>query len=654
MMNGEGHGRTERILVAVGASPSSANLVHWAARFARMRDAECLALYVDSGAALGPEGRRRLDDNLCLARTLGARVEVLPGGDLAKSILDAAREKGVFLIVVGRSGLSRPRLFPKTITVSDRIVREAGAIAVAVVQDRDAPPVPPSTVPANGPRGTLRELWIARFARIAAAAALFAGLIIIGYSIAPIITYRGVALVYLAAILGLSFFANPGTVALCALVSALALNFFFIPPRYTFSIGEPADWLLFGVYFLVAFVTGGLVARLRSREKLLAQRQRAASFLLEAAEKLAPCSSAAEAAATAASLAIGYFGLPVFVFADESGGADAVGEADGVLVRGGASTDEMFTAAARRAFTGGIDESAGPDGARLRAIPSSGGDRAGVVIGIELPEGRVWTVSDDELISSLGKTLALIIERERSEEASRRSSLELGSQRLAKVLLDSVSHEMRTPLTTITGSLSALRDDALAERPDARKAILEGALDASASLNRIVEDILSAGRIESGMLKLKREATDPADIVESAVEESRSSLGDRDLSIRLPAVPRPAVLDGALVSRMVANLLRNAGKYSWPGAPVELALAEEGAELIIRVVDAGPGVDREREATLFEKFKKSEGRSKGGLGLGLAICKGIAEAHGGSISAYSGTGTFTVEARFPGCVEEEA
>ena len=105
---------------------------------------------------------------------------------------------------------------------------------------------------------------------------------------------------------------------------------------------------------------------------------------------------------------------------------------------------------------------------------------------------------------------------------------------------------------------------------------------------------------------------------------------------------------------MVANLLRNAGKYSWPGAPVELALAEEGAELIIRVVDAGPGVDREREATLFEKFKKSEGRSKGGLGLGLAICKGIAEAHGGSISAYSGTGTFTVEARFPGCVEEEA
>jgi two-component system, OmpR family, sensor histidine kinase KdpD len=435
--------------------------------------------------------------------------------------------------------------------------------------------------------------------------------------------------------------------------SALALDFFFIPPLYMLTIGAPQDWVLFGVYFIVAFVTGSLVSRIRSRERLLRDREGAASFLFGAAQLLSECSSVEAAAEAAAGLAEEQFETAAAIFVD-----DGEGRLD-PLPRGKAAAEiderEFDIAAysfAERVLCGAMTDTL--PSARLRYLPATAGEKAAGVIGLLIPSGRVWTRADDNLLQSLGRTLALSIQRFQSEARSRRAVLRLESERLGGILLDSVSHELRTPLTTITGSLSALRDDRLAENADARRAILANALEASDRLDEVVEDLLSLSRIESGMLQLARRPIDLAELARAAMARAGRELAARRVEISVPeelgtaGSDSAALVDASLASRLAANLLRNAARYGPPDLPISFALEAGPESLVIRVRDRGPGLIEDELSSLFSKFKRGRGAKGGGLGLGLAICRGIAEAHGGSIAARNAPGGgLEVEARLP-------
>ncbi len=632
----------ERILVAVGPAPGSAYLVRWSRRTAYALRADWTAIHVDTGAALIPADQERLEANLALARKLGAEVLVVPGADVAEAVIETARAKGASMIVVGRSGLSRlgPGPGPRRASVSDRIVRDAAPIDIAVVQD--------SATPAKDrPLAWLKRVFAAPPRQYALIAAAFATLAALAEILAPALGYRSIALLFLAAVLGLSFVAGPGPVAAIAVLSALALNFLFIPPLFTFSIGRTEDWILFSVYFLVAFVTGSLVSRVRSRERLLRDREGAAAFLFGAAQLLSESASVEAAADAAARLAEEHFATEAAVFVDDG---------EGVLDpaprgKAGKKIDEReFDIAAysfaERVLCGAQTETL--PSAALRYLPAAAGERAAGVIGIVPPPGRVWTRADDNLLQSLGRTLALSVERFRSEARSRRALLELESERLGGILLDSVSHELRTPLTTITGSLSALRDDALAEKREARQAMLANALEASDRLNRVVEDLLSISRIESGMLRLDRRLVELPELARAAIARAGPELASRRLELSAPEDGVTAFVDAALAARLAANLLRNAARYSPPDAAISFALEGEGGGLVIRVADRGPGLPEEDLASIFSRFRRGRAAKGGGLGLGLAICKGIAEAHGGSIRARNAIGGgLVVEARLP-------
>ena len=548
-------------------------------------------------------------------------------------------------------------------------MREAAPIDVAVVQDSASNP------PAR-PLALLKRAFASSPRQYAFLALAFALLTLAGEILAPFLGYRSVALLFLAAVLGLSFVARPGPVAGLALLSALALDFFFIPPLYTFTITAIEDWLLFAVYFLVAFVTGSLVSRVHSRERLLEEREGAASFLFGAAQLLSECSSAEAAAEAAARLAEEHFGTEAAVFIDDGEGA-----LDGAP-RGKAAPRvdaREFDVAAysfyERAFCGAGTETL--PGAALRYLPAWAGASAGTaegesasgVIGLAIPAGKVWTRGDDNLVLSLGRTLALSLERFRSEERSRKVLLRLESERLGGILLDSVSHELRTPLTTITGSLSALRDDALAERAQARKAILANALDAADRLDGIVEDLLSISRIESGMLALDRKPVDLPELARAAIARAGPELSGRPLEVSAPEdteqaqedsrpalkESRPVLVDSSLAARLAANLLRNAARYSPAGEAISFALEAGPAGLVLRVRDHGPGLPEDELAEIFAKFKRGRQAKGGGLGLGLAICKGIAEAHGGGIRARNAPGGgLEVEALLPSGPAREA
>lgn len=633
-----------RILVAVGSSPSSAYLVRWARRAAWALKATWLAVHIDSGPGLGEADSARLEANLALARGLGAETLVVQSEDIAGALVQTAKRQSASMIVIGRSGLSRLGLLPRRATVPDRIVREAGPIAVAVVQDAITPRRDLTLAGA-------RQILKAPPRQYALLGAIFLLLVAGGSLLSPLVGYRAIALLYLAAVLGLSFVASPGPVAFLAVLSALTLNFLFIPPRFTLRIDSVEDLILFAAYFLVAFVTSALVTRLRTKEGYLKEREGRLSFLFQAAERLAACRNVDDAASVAADIVEEHFEAPAAVLVTDAGGRlreVAAGQAAAML-------DSRELAAAAYALKEGKVCGHGSEAlpsARLRFIPALFQEESSGVIGIRPQEDRPWRRSDDNLVLSLGRTLALIIEREKAESRCRAAALELESDRLSRVLLDSVSHELRTPLTTITGSLSALTDERLATSPEARHDLIQGALEASARLDRIVEDILSMSRIESGSLCLSRSLVDLEDLARDAILSVGPELEPSRVRVLIPEGSRPASLDFGLSSRLLCNLLRNSARYAPSTSPVSLSFREEGRDLIVEVADRGPGVAEAELATVFERFRRGRKAGGPGLGLGLAICRGIALAHGGSLEAHNAPqGGLRITWVLPGCLE---
>ena len=622
----------ERILVAVGSAPNSAHIIRWARRTAYALRADWIALNVETGVPMRGDDRKRLEDNLELARRLGAEVIVARGSDVPKAVVEIARSKEVSMIVVGRSGL-RALGAPRRSSISERIMREAAPIDIALVQDS-------GTQAKERPFARLRRTFGAPPKEYAFLAAAFAVLVGLGELVAPLVGYRGLAFVFLAAVLGLSLVASPGPVAILAIVSALALNFFFIPPLYTLSIGSPEDWLLFAVYFLVAFETSSLVSRVRSRESLLRERERTASFLFGASQVLSDSHSVEEAAAAASNLIKAHFGAEAFILVDNGDGRlsrpTESGEASDLPDR---DFDVASYAYAERAVCGARTGTL--PSAQYHYVPAFSGEEAVGVIGVHVPPEAVWTRASDELLQSLGRTLALAVLRRRSDERSRDASIRLESERLGGILLDSVSHELRTPLTAITGALSALGDEELASKPETRRDLVANALEQSDALNGVVEDLLSLSRIEAGILRLKRAWVDLPELAAGGVDRAGSELSARRVEI-VAADDATAFVDATLVARLAANLLRNAARYSPSQEPIVFRLEERTAQggdaLSLCVRDHGPGLPPEELSTVFDKFARGRDAKGKGLGLGLAICKGIAEAHGGSIMAKNAVG----------------
>jgi len=628
------------IAVGIGSSPNSVRLVEWAHKAAAAMHVDWIAFHIDGGAILGREDRDRLEENLTLARNLGAQVATVIGADVVRTLIAAAAVRGATMLVVGRSGLSRIGRFQGKATISDRLLREADTLDVVVVGDS-------TPHRRNFALASAVKAFSAPFSQYGLLVAVLVLVTAICMALESTLGNRSVALLYLAAILLFSLVSNPAPVALLAVGSSLAYNFFFITPRFTFAIASPEDIILFGLYFLVAAVTGFLSSGLRSRERLLLKRDKVATLLLAAAERFAELKSVSAAGATAAELVERYYGGPAVVYVTPDGN-----QLESYCLRGVASLSHADEEAAKAcAATGEICGAGTPRlaSAEFRYISARAGERPIAAIGFSIKTKKGRTSGDDELFSALGRSLALFMERERSEEYSRKAILELESERLAKVLFDSVSHELRTPLTTITGSLSALKDDEIASDVIARSELLEGALCSAGRLNKVVEDFLSISRMESGRLKLCLEPIEPSFIGATASAATAEALAGRHFSISLPAKPREYRLDAALVGRLAVNLLENACKYSRNNGDVELRLQECGEGLSLAVRDAGPGFSDERMRLPFSKFRRTEGDQPGGLGLGLAICRGIAEAHGGRISARKVEDGFEVEAIFPDC-----
>jgi two-component system sensor histidine kinase KdpD len=615
----------ERLLVAISPSPNSAHLIRWTRQRAFYLKAEWTALFIDTGAPLTDSARESLRRNMNLARQLGAAVVTVPSENVPLSVIRFARSNAITEIVVGKSGPVRVSPILRRRRIEEQIMRMSGDIDVALVKEKGAS--------LARQRMRLSSYLRPERASIAKMVLVIAGVTGISLLALPVIGFRSVSILYILAVIGLAFFTSRAAVIVAAGLSAILWNFFFLPPRFTFYIANLEDVLMFFLYFVTAAALAFLMSRLRKNQSMLALRARKMSLLVDFSQALSQQHTLTEIVRTGLEHITRYLEAETIVMLKDTAG----GLERSVRSLTNASIDEKEFGVARWCFDNRTPCGKYTDTlhmAQFHYIPLLTPDAAAGVLGICPRDGTSWLLDQEDSLQVLGRTLALSIERDLLAEENRRNLMARESERLGRVLLNTVSHEMRTPLTTIKGSITALMDAATGGDAEARGLLLSETLTAADRLNAIVENLLSMSRLESGMLRVKRSETDVVDLISVVADALRRQSKGHPLSIRIDEEVPPVSLDFVLMVQALTNILLNSARHTPAGTPIQINVEKIGNGVGFTVADEGPGVSPDELPHLFETFFRGKNAATGGVGLGLSICKGIVEAHGGRISAF--------------------
>jgi len=615
----------ERVLVLIGSDAMAASLVRAGRRLSdMMMNAPWTVAHVERPNAAPPsaEAAQSLREALKLTEQLGGATVVLSGDDVVESVLDYARRNNLTQIVVAKSARRR-RPFQRSLI--NALLTETHGAAVHVITEsaeaEGAPAAPASaqrTIPWRGHLGALATVAVA--GGIAAVVDRYA-------------QSANLAMVFMLSVLlsGLAFGLWPAFTA--ATTAALVYNFFFLEPRLTFYIGHAADVFTFAVFFAVAMTTGWLTGRIRDQSRAVSRRASAISAVLSATRRLSAAAQAEEAAtvlaeqlaaATSAAAVVLTPSGDDIVIAAAAPALDALSAGDMAAARwawekgepAGAGTGTLPNAAWTFRPLQGVTSRAGVAGVEPKAVASEDGER---------------------FVSALLDQGAVALERaEFAAEAAGAEALRR-SDRLRSALFNSISHDLRTPLSTVLGSATTLIDFGKTLAPKVQADLLLSIREEAERLNRYVGDLLDMTRLEGGGLSTRREWADVRDVLRAAVERVKRRLGARRLDRDFPAQLSMVKADPSLLEQALVNILENAIAYSPDGTTIEVAAYEDRGNVVISIEDEGRGIPTTELERVFERFRRMEeatDRGKG-AGLGLAISKGFVEAMGGRIAAAS-------------------
>ena len=623
----------ERILVLIAGDRMSNSLVRAGRRLADLMDAPWTVAHVErpnrpAGAALTA---RRVTEALKLAEQLGAITVVLTGDDLPGAVLAYARRNNVTQLVVGKSRDSRWRVLAGR-SLAHALMRRSGGAALHFVSagapDADAGE-PTPTPPRRGFgawRGDLGGLALVALANGVA------------FAIDRYSTGADLAMIFLASVLagGLLFGLRPALLA--AATAAFTYNFFFLEPRFTLQIGHPGDVLTFVIFFAVAAATGWLTGRVRDQARLSSQRAAAVTALLAASRRLSAATTEAETAqalADQASAASG--GRAVVLLAPAGELIQAAGAPAIALLTTGAM------AAARWSWEKG--EAAGTGTGTLPQVgwtfwPLVGSRGRAGVAGVEF-NARAGP-DDERLVAALLDQGAVALERAELAAATVENEALRRSDKLRAALLNSISHDLRTPLSTVMGSATTLIDYGKTLKPEVRADLLLSIREEAERLNRYVGDLLDMTRLEGGALNTRSEWTDARDVLDAAIARVSRRVEHRQLIRDFPPELTSVRIDPGLLEQAIVNILENAIAYSPDASHIDVAAYEDRSNVVISIEDEGPGIPQADIERVFEKFRRLEepsdrgrGERNKGAGLGLSIAKGFVEAMGGRIAAAS-------------------
>jgi two-component system sensor histidine kinase KdpD len=616
----------ERILACIGPDLVSPAVIRTAKRLADLMDAPWMAVTVERpGANLDHGARQRIDEAMALAQSLGGEAQTLTGADVPAELLRFAKFENVTQIVIGRS---RGGYLSEVLrrSLPHELVRRTQDIAIHVVT-REAEALPqPASAPRKGEIAPLPFLYAA----LAVAAALA-----VGKGLTALTPIPNLSMVFMLSVLliAVSFGVWPAVFA--SFLSFLVYNFFFIPPLYTFTIAEPFELLALVIFLIVAIISSALAGRVRQQATVAAARMRATRRLYEFTRRLsglATLDAVAEGAAGEIHASLGR-GVVVLLAQDGDIALTAAWPPEDAL-------DAAATTAARWAY--GHGEPAGADTGTLPTIPwyfipLRLASRTLGVIGV----ARGDSVLDSEaraLLDTLAEQTAAALDRALLSRDMVTAKTATETERVRNTLLASISHDFRTPLSSILGAATSLIDyrDKL---PEAAQKDLLGQIKTEAEgLDEMVRNLLAITRIDAGALEVRRDWIELREIVDRVVGAARRRGAAQPIVAHLPDALPLVRADATLVEQAIGNVVANAIVHT----PKETRIAVDAiigdSDITLRVTDDGPGVAKEAQPHIFDKFAKAPlGPADGGesTGLGLAIAKGIMEAHGGAIRVES-------------------
>jgi two-component system sensor histidine kinase KdpD len=473
---------------------------------------------------------------------------------------------------------------------------------------------------------------------------LIALITLLGLPIRQYLHPTNLVMPYLAIVVAAAIYLGRGPAILTSILSVLAFDYFFTDPFFSFAVADTEYLLTFLGLFVVGIVISGLVARIREQIESIRRREQETTALYTLSRDLA----------AAADLATIVHAIVINTSAtfDRVAAVLLPDAADPTTLRPFAPSSEFQLDADQMtlavwAFQHG--EAAGRGAAvdataRARYLPLKSARGIIGVLGVRpLDPDQHLTADQLRLLDAFANQAALAIERARLAEAARRAELLHATEKLQTALLNSISHDLRTPLVSITGALSSLAEDRGTFDAATKQSLIEAAREDAERLNRLVGNLLDMTRIESGALKLNRQPCDVQDLIGTALEQVHARLGARPVTVAIPDDLPPAPLDFVLIVQVLVNVIDNALKYSPPGSPLEICARVAQSKVEIAVADRGSGIPREDLARVFDKFNRVQRPDNvSGSGLGLSICKGFVEAHGGRIWAQNRTGGGTV------------
>ena len=623
---------SERILVCISESPSSAELVRRARRVADALKAEWTALYIEGPrhSILGEADKDRIADTLRLAQRLGGQTASLPGRDIAEAILTYARRNNVTQIIIAKS--ERPPWFELLHgSVVRDLFRNSGAISVTAIAPRGA------TIPAKSVKTAKRSEPIVWRGYLLSALAVV-GTIGVAWVINAVSAQAlgSLGMIFLVPVLISAVFFGRRTAFVTALLSVMAYNFFFLPPLYTFTIADPNNWLSFGVLLFVGLIAGNLAARVRVQADLAAARATAMTELYRFTGKLAGIARLDDILWAASFQIASMLKTNVVILLPNPVSKNPE-------VRAGYppedELDEQDLAAA--AWSWGHGQPAGRNaetlpGAKRLFLPMRTGEGVVGVAGLQRQDDHsLFTPDERRLLDALLDQTALAIERSTLVERVDEAQVAAEADKLRVAMLTSLSHDLRTPLASILGAATTLIAGRNLYDIKQTDELLATIREEAERLDRFVGNLLDMSRLEAGVLGAKPESVDVADLVETATKRLSRRLSGHKLELDLPQTLPLVSADPLLLEQAIFNLLDNAVKYADVGTLVRVRAQQAGNKVILTIADEGSGIPPDALPHIFDKFyrAKAADRRIAGTGLGLAVARGFVEAFGGTLEA---------------------
>jgi len=641
------------LLCCIGATPGGEDVVRSAARLATQLGFEWTAVYVETPTLqrLSAPERERILETVKLAREFGANTAILSGADPAAEIVEYARTHNCSKIVLGRS--RRTARWPWARGTARRIGDIAPDVDTIEVGRGDAPaPVTlldPEEAADGDPRRAAKRL---RFGL--ALCACFATAVV-ATPLRDIFDLANIVMLFLLTVVLVAVKLGRGPAVLAAFVSVALFDFFFVPPRFSFAVTDLQYLLTFAVMLVVALITGHMTADLRYQARVASYREERARALYEFARDMSSLLQTDDVVEAAEKFIAATFRAKVAILVPDARDQLLVlpGRTHGLAIDAGAS---------QWAYDKSQPAGAGTDtlaGSACLYLPLRAPMRTrGVLVILPGTRRQLLVPEQRQHLDTFAALTAIALERVHYVEVAQQALIHMESERLRNSLLSALSHDLRTPLAALVGLAESL---ALTPPPlsGAQRETAQAIAAEARRMSALVNNLLEMARIESGDVKLRREWQPIEEVVGSAIKAAHSALAERRVEVRLARDLPLVEFDSTLIERVLYNLLENAGKYTPPGTNVVMSAEIAEGEMLVSVSDAGPGIPKGQEESIFDKFTRGARESSTpGVGLGLAISRAIVEAHHGRIWAANNPGggariTFTLPLGVPPVAPEE-